>query len=598
MRRRPPFILLCLFLALFAVALSALPQKDAKQKQLDGQLFAASRKGNLPAMLKLIRSGADANARGVDGERPLLWAIYGGHVKAMELLLDCGARLEDHTIWGTTPLMAAAGEGDTTSERRVQMVRLLLKRGAKVGTVSGMGSTALFHAASTGDVAVARLLLDVGASPNPSDVRFESPLMRAVDEGHEAVVGLLLQRGAKSDVPNDRGVTPLMVAAGHGRTALVKSLLDRGADPNRKERGGRTALTIAAEEGKDDVVLLLRKSGAKGAAPPRLPADPSRLDLLKRSAKVVQVAEAFLTYEWASPNEVLLWRISQAEENGVTRIDAFTGHIALYDLRRRHEKKLEALSQRLRSTLSSHDSLKIAPGGQWLLWEGARDSVVVSSQDGSEMQSHPISNSRRYWLPGSQQWMVLVWSTQGFYTRAILGDVREPMAERREVPVSKESGIRPLGDDDYTLVLSESRILTPAWRRVDGEPDLREVEILETSLGAKARPRRRLRVKAPAGGEIEEMAFSPDGRRVAWVFSFKRGATASLWTSRLDGSRMRSLGFVRERSPRGFRRPDAPPREVLRSSRPLSQPHSLRWLPNGKRLGYVFGKMLWTVPAQ
>jgi uncharacterized protein len=110
--------------------------------------------------------------RGADGlltigTTPLLRAAKAGDVPAMRLLLAHGANPDLPTESGTTPLMAAAGNGSSTIDTRgrykseaqaAEAVDLLLAGGAHINDRDRTGQTALFGAATWGWSDVVRAL--------------------------------------------------------------------------------------------------------------------------------------------------------------------------------------------------------------------------------------------------------------------------------------------------------------------------------------------------------------------------------------------------------------------------------------------------------
>jgi ankyrin repeat protein len=80
----------------------------------------------------------------------------------------------------------------------VELVTLLLDRGANVNAQGGKYSTALQAAAASkrGSVEKVRLLLDRGANVNAQGGKYGSALQAALHHGHAEVAYLLLDRGA------------------------------------------------------------------------------------------------------------------------------------------------------------------------------------------------------------------------------------------------------------------------------------------------------------------------------------------------------------------------------------------------------------------
>ncbi len=94
-------------------------------------------------------------------ERPaLIVAVERGHRPIVERLLREGADLNARTPDGVTPLYAAAFHG------RTEILRLLLAAGAQVDCRAAHGRTALFTAAAEGQVGAVEVLLSAGADPN------------------------------------------------------------------------------------------------------------------------------------------------------------------------------------------------------------------------------------------------------------------------------------------------------------------------------------------------------------------------------------------------------------------------------------------------
>lgn len=153
-----------------------------------------------------------------------------------ELLLDRDARPRP------TLLMIAAGLAN------VDLVRLLLSRGAQVNARDATGRTALMGAAQQQSVDALRLLLDAGAEVDVRDQNGKTALMYAVsaDVGHgTGCAEPLLAHGADANARHAVGRTPLMPAAGRLNADLVHALLQAGARREAKDAAGKTARDYA-----------------------------------------------------------------------------------------------------------------------------------------------------------------------------------------------------------------------------------------------------------------------------------------------------------------------------------------------------------------
>ena len=99
-------------------------------------IWSAARNGDLPALERHLRDGADVE--GMDpgtGVTPLAWAALAGRVEAVDWLLQNGAAVNGRTRDGGTPLHAAAFLG------RAEVARLLLQNGADPGAKNHNGDT-------------------------------------------------------------------------------------------------------------------------------------------------------------------------------------------------------------------------------------------------------------------------------------------------------------------------------------------------------------------------------------------------------------------------------------------------------------------------
>jgi ankyrin repeat protein len=170
------------------------------------------------ALVRLLLSHhADPNAASQDGTTALLAAIarhkvvagpldivgsQRARVRKAQQLLDAGANVNihtrtetvDHLSAGTTPLMAAALNGDPA------LIRTLLAKGAEVNDKDQAGTTALMNAARMGNADLVQLLIDNHADVNARSSQGETPLSQASrlkSRGHARCVELLTKAGAK-----------------------------------------------------------------------------------------------------------------------------------------------------------------------------------------------------------------------------------------------------------------------------------------------------------------------------------------------------------------------------------------------------------------
>ena len=159
------------------------------------QLAEAARDGNLSEVEQFLNRGANPNVATL--------VAYGP---------------KDREISGGTPLMAAASNG------HVEIVRALLRRGARVNDTDIRGWTALVCAAENGHATICKLLLDAHADPNIRTRQSGTVLMVAALKGHLEIVRLLLEKGADSSARDATGQSALDLARKYLRSDVVEIL--------------------------------------------------------------------------------------------------------------------------------------------------------------------------------------------------------------------------------------------------------------------------------------------------------------------------------------------------------------------------------------
>jgi ankyrin repeat protein len=242
---------------------------------------------NSETILLLLDKGAEVNAQRLDGSTALVAAYFGGYRRVIELLASRGAQMygpsgepdmpplvkaswdcralevarlleelssvSDRDEWRNSALMVASGLGC------IDVVRLLIEKGADVNAKEPGGDTPLYSASMAGRYQVVELLLDKGAEVNSNSRDGTTALMSACQTGHTEVVNLLLDKGADMNAQSSSLSRPLMMASAAGRLEVVRLLLERGCDTEVKDASGMTALELASRRGHRSVRDLLEK---------------------------------------------------------------------------------------------------------------------------------------------------------------------------------------------------------------------------------------------------------------------------------------------------------------------------------------------------
>jgi ankyrin repeat protein len=204
------------------------------------------------------------------GQTPLFWAVLSKQTATAELLLSCGTDpnliantkllLNNEYWWISTGFDMPLG--CAVRMRSLEMVRILLQRGANPNIYPDDNMTALFQAAQNGDFEIIHLLLQHGADPNIHPYRGGTALCLAARDGNLEIIHLLLQHGADPNIHPYRGGTALCWAAARKKNLeIVNVLLQHGADPNFCPNSG-TALCWAARNGHFEIINSLLQHGA------------------------------------------------------------------------------------------------------------------------------------------------------------------------------------------------------------------------------------------------------------------------------------------------------------------------------------------------
>jgi ankyrin repeat protein len=265
------FAISLLTLGLSGIALAAGPPLTL------GDLVRA---GKRESVLAAITSpGVDVNEKAPDGSTALMWATFNVDRELVRALLKAGAKADIVTRYGASALSEAIKLED------LELVRTLLDAGANVNSPNLDRQTALMLAISTGNVPISKLLIERGADVNAIEAfRDQNALMYAAGGNQPEIVELLLAHGAKNvnlraksdDWPRQMtsepraqfssrqagGLTALLYATRSGCLRCAVALVKAGADVNKPNPDGVTPLINALDNKRFDIAMFLIDQGA------------------------------------------------------------------------------------------------------------------------------------------------------------------------------------------------------------------------------------------------------------------------------------------------------------------------------------------------
>ena len=139
-------------------------------------------------------------------------------------------------------LIDAATKGD------LRAVSELLAKGAVVDLKEGKyGRTALMRAVGNNHLNIVKILIEKGADVNARDHDGDTSLTIASSDGHVEVVKELLENGADVNARNSSGESSLWKACFSVNTEVAEILLEKGADANAKDSKGQSSLMLASK---------------------------------------------------------------------------------------------------------------------------------------------------------------------------------------------------------------------------------------------------------------------------------------------------------------------------------------------------------------
>lgn len=253
-------------------------------------LLHAASSGNAEAVKFLLNRKASVKHCDTDGKIALHWCCKKGHAAIVPLLVNAGADVnladkmdsdQRRSTGGHTPLIYSIHREDVTkallkfspdvnwiddtkksalmhavavySDKKSEIVQLLLKKSAKVDLQDVDGNTALHLIAKEyhSTASIVQILLDAKSNVNSQNKAGQTPLMLCSDV---KAMQILIRGGALLDLVDQAGKTALIHCFSHygsDKHLKVKVLLSAKCDPDTRDVEGETALMYAVRSDTD-----------------------------------------------------------------------------------------------------------------------------------------------------------------------------------------------------------------------------------------------------------------------------------------------------------------------------------------------------------
>lgn len=226
-------------------------------------LTLALKNGHLETIQLLLKNGCDFSVVSDEaGRLPIHYAVEGGHVDVVKLVLQSNPSVLSKTNDGDTVLHLATS---------LEVVRLLVEQGADIHARNYYSKTVLHAAAEKGQSDTITYLLDQGVDINARDDAGHSPLFDAVYSERGDAAKVLISRDCDLKVRSTNEGFPdgyreddvFMEAAATGLTDVLQLLVEKGFSAiDEANRYGDTPLSVAAAGGHYDAVVFLLDKGA------------------------------------------------------------------------------------------------------------------------------------------------------------------------------------------------------------------------------------------------------------------------------------------------------------------------------------------------
>lgn len=233
-------------------------------------LHWAADRGDKDMIAVLVAAGAKIDQKSRGGMTPLMCATYEENLEGGLLLVKAGADPDLRDDRGLTAFEMLPDKVTTDRLARIELVStaLAMAKDRKPPPPPGLGERLIEEVRKESpDIALVKDLIDKGADLSVTDDCGDTALHYACSRGrsHRAIVVMLIEGKAPLDAQNGMGDTPLMIASHEVPVIddVVEILLCHGASLNLKNKEGKTAYDFAKQGGYTAVLKVLDKALAR-----------------------------------------------------------------------------------------------------------------------------------------------------------------------------------------------------------------------------------------------------------------------------------------------------------------------------------------------
>ena len=310
------------------------------------------------------------------------------------------------------------------------------------------------------------------------------------------------------------------------------------------------------------------------------------ISLTDISTRITDVASWYLanncTYHWIAMNRILFLKNVKWKRSHVVRSSTlfgrgldgdatsddrpYGGSLHIFDLLKGKENVLEGLSTKFNQTTGLACDIACSPDGKWLHWTDVQQTAYFAMIDGSHFTYCPQIGLLD-WLSDNQH-LVEINCGDDYElsnTRVIGRTKPSTSISKKKFPANS------LDASETILITPSNELLGTNW---NGDSKIvKEIKVSKVNLMGDKTNLKEYKILLSMKPKLEWLRFSPDGGRIAWIFSFENRSDTTLtgrylYACNLDGSRMTKIGKINFAITDDFKK-------------------SIQWMPDNKHISFI-----------